>query len=258
MIESSLHGAKPKKKIIPPTNACSICGDSGWELDEKTNTARPCRCGKLERERQENKLRFANVPTVYRDITMQSVISKYYTPKGQETIRTVVKMIKYYIDHIDAMQDQGKGLFLWSNKKGSGKTMVAAAIANELMNEYKKNVKFATALDILEEIKSSYNSDSRVYESDLLRDLAEIEILVIDDFGTERVSDWAGEKFYQIINTRYVNNAIIIYTSNHDIRNLKYDDRITNRIIERSYILHFPEESVREVKARIENRLEEC
>ena len=131
--------------------------------------------------------------------------------------------------------------------------MVATALANELINKHHKFVKFATSLDILDEIRATYNKDNDETEDTLLKDLSRADILVIDDFGTERATDWAGEKFYQIVNKRYINNKITIYTSNYDLTKLRYDDRITNRIREKSYIIHFPEESVREAKAAIEN-----
>jgi DNA replication protein DnaC len=135
--------------------------------------------------------------------------------------------------------------------------MLATALANELLNKHKKVVKFATSLDILDEIRATYDKNSGESESKLLNDLVSTEFLVIDDFGTERASDWAGEKFYQIVNKRYVNKKVTIYTSNYDLEKLKYDDRITNRIKERSYIAHFPEESARETIAKRENDIKE-
>ena len=78
-------------------------------------------------------------------------------------------------------------------------------------------------------------------------------MLVLDDFGTETVKDWISERFYHIINERYVNQLVTIYTSNKQISELDYDDRITNRILERSLEVMFPEESVR-VKLAQEQR----
>ena len=72
---------------------------------------------------------------------------------------------------------------------------------------------------------------------------------MIDYFGTELITEWVGEKFYQIVNGRYINKKVTIFTSNHDLKTLNYDDRITSRIRERSYLVHYPEESVREFKA---------
>lgn len=165
--------------------------------------------------------------------------------------KTIAETIKWYLEHLPEQIEAGKGLYLWSDTKGSGKTMLAAALANELINNHKRYVKFATSLDILDEIKATYSNEGN--ESKLLKDLVNTDILIIDDFGTERSSDWAGEKFYQIVNNRYINKKVTFYTSNYDLQTLKYDDRITNRIRERSYLIHFPEESVREVKARQEN-----
>ena len=127
---------------------------------------------------------------------------------------------------------------------------MASALANELINEHKRLVKFATSLDILDEIRSTYDEKSEQTESKLLHDLVNTEFLVIDDFGTERATDWAREKFYQIVNKRYIDRKVTFFTSNYDLKTLKYDDRISNRIRERAFLVHFPEESVREYKAR--------
>ena len=51
---------------------------------------------------------------------------------------------------------------------------------------------------------------------------------------------------YQIINERYINQKVTIYTSNDPLDKLSYDDLITNRIKERTYQIAFPEESVRD------------
>ena len=76
--------------------------------------------------------------------------------------------------------------------------------------------------------------------------ISKTEVLMIDDFGIERIKDWIEEKLYRIINARYINRRITSFTSNMPIDRLEYDDRITNRIKERSYPLVFPGESVRD------------
>ena len=243
------------------TRVCSKCNGTGWYYfvgEDGLDYAKPCDCGTLERDKQSNKLLFANIPEAYKDVALRKLSIKYYhSSESKSAFKAACDAVKYWLDKIDVMQEQGRGMYFWSNTKGSGKTMMATALANELMSEYGKTVKFATSLDILEEIRSSYDKESRVCESRLLRDLAEVEILFIDDFGTERSTDWAGEKFYQIVNKRYVNKLITFFTSNYDLKTLKYDDRIANRIVERCFSVHFPEESVREVKAIMENKIGE-
>ena len=193
-------------------------------------------------------MRFASIPETYKNITLKDMTTKYYMkPESKNVFKASAELIKWYLETLEDHIEAGKGIYFWSNVKGSGKTMIVSALANELINKYKRYVKFATSLDILDEIKATYDSHSEDNERRLLDDIASTDFLVIDDFGTERNTDWATEKFYQIVNKRYIDKKVTFFTSNYDLKTLKYDDRITNRIKERSFVVHFPEESVREV-----------
>lgn len=219
------------------------------------NTVKECDCGIRQREIQESRLRFASIPVNYQDVTLGDIkTSCYLKPESKSVVKAVVELIKWYLTNLDKNVESGKGIYLWSDTKGSGKTMMATALANELIHKHHKFVKFATSLDILDEIRATYDEHSEESESKLLNDLYSTDFLVIDDFGAERATDWVREKFYQIVNNRYINKKVTFYTSNCNLQTLKYDDRISNRIMEKSYLVHFPEESVREYKARTENR----
>jgi len=234
---------------------CPKCNGRGWEVFTKDGYeyAKECSCGIIKREVNESRLRFANIPETYKDVRLKDITTRYYTKQeSQKVIKAACEFVKWYLDNLNKITEQGKGIYLWSETKGSGKTMLAVAISNELITKG-KFVKFATSLDILDEIRATYNKDSEENESKLLNDLVNTDYLVIDDFGTERSSEWAGEKFYQIVNKRYINKKVTFYTSNYDLKTLKYDDRIVSRMRERTYTIHFPEESVREFKARVEN-----
>ena len=239
---------KDPSTVIEPEYKCPKCKDTGRYLGDD-NTAYECECGALQKQILESKLRFASVPETYKDVRLTDFTTRYYT-KEKETAKEIARTVKYWLDNMDAMTEAGKGMYFWSKTKGCGKTMLAAALANELIHKHKKFVKFATSLDILDEIKSTYNKDSEENEKQLLTDLVRADYLIIDDFGTERASDWAGEKFYQIVNRRYIDRKVTFFTSNYDLETLEYDDRISNRIRERTFTVHFPEESVREIKAR--------
>lgn len=236
---------------------CPKCYGSGWELyrdEHGIEYARECDCGKRQQDIQGSRLRFASIPIAYRDVTMKDLTSKHYSKQESKNVfKAVAQAVKWYMEHLDENIESGKGMYFWSEVKGSGKTMLATAMANELMNNHRRYVKFATSLDILDEIRATYDPNNEESESSLLNDLVSAEFLVIDDFGTERVTDWVGEKFYQIVNKRYMNKKVTFYTSNYDLMKLKYDDRISSRIRERTILVHFPEESVREVIARQEN-----
>ena len=232
---------------------CEKCNGAGWYFVDY-NTVRECECGTLERQRQESKLAFATIPETYKDVRVEDWKRSPYKDEFKGQAKTISESVKNYLDHIDELEKEGKGFYFWSETKGSGKTMIAAAIANELITKYRRFAKFATSLDILDEIKATFNKNSEDTESKLLSDLSRADFLIIDDFGTERVTDWVGEKFYQIINGRYINKKVTIYTSNHDLNTLQYDERVKSRIKERSFMVHFPEQSIRELKAFRENR----
>lgn len=213
---------------------------------DENNIATPCKCYK--EKLLINKIHFANIPDSFKDIRLSSFNRGYY--KNKNDIDEVIKIIKYYLQNLSDMKQEGIGLYFWSDTKGSGKTRMATSLANELIYENEMFVRFVTSLDIISEIKATWEKESELgSESQLMRYLKTVEILVIDDFGTEKRDDrqnWIDDKFYQIVNARYMSKLITIYTSNMSVDQLMYDSRITNRIKERVYQIHFPEESIRD------------
>lgn len=238
---------------------CPICHGTGWEevSGSGQGTFRECRCGIRQKQIMSSRLSFANIPESFKDVRMSNFDETVYKgADSQNKAVNAVKAIKYWLDNFKTMKERGMGLYLYSSTKGSGKTRMAVSIANELVYEKKIQVKFATSLQILNEIKASWDNREREYsESKLLDFLCTSEILIIDDFGTEQAKDWIGERFYQIVNSRYVDKKITVFTSNASLNSLKYDERITNRIKERIFQIPFPEESVRDIIAR-KNMLE--
>lgn len=235
---------------VSERNLCPKCKDTGWILYDNNGyeMTKECECGKYKKELFKNRKTFANLPEAYKDIKLEDVKTDVYTmEKSKATLKLALKGINYWIQNIDSMKKSGRGLYIHSNSKGSGKTKTAAGIANKLI-ELNNQVLFATSVQILSEIKASWDKDNYKHETEskLLHRLSNTDILVLDDFGTEEVKGWISEKFYQIINNRYSENKITIFTSNLKVGDLKYDERIIDRIKECTYQIPFPEESVRD------------
>lgn len=188
-------------------------------------------------------MKFANIPDKYKDATFDNYKTNIYSDPGK--MEQIKKLCGTYAAEY---KEKAKGLFLHSDTKGSGKTRMAATIGNVLMANG-VTVKFATSSSILEEIKKTWSKTSEYTESRLVDDLILAEVLVIDDFGAEKPKDWINDKFYYIINERYINERTTIYTSNFALKDLDYDERICNRIKETCYQIHFPEESMRDKQA---------
>lgn len=213
--------------------------------EEGYEYVKDCGCGIRERRIIEKKLQFATIPTAFRDIQIGSFhVDAYKDPASQQRAANVISVARYYIDEFQKMKDNGMGLYLYSKSCGSGKTRMAVSIANELLNRGIQS-KFCTSLDIIKEIKKTWGKDGNE-ESKLLDELGNTEVLIIDDFGVESSKDWIRERFYAIVNDRYIAKKPTIYTSNSPLDELQHDVRITNRIKERSYVIPFPEESIRE------------
>lgn len=228
------------------SDVCPICHGDEWILKivDGRSVAVPCKC--RQKAVMRRRIHFAELPDVFANITLKSFsVSVYGSKESKEKARLACGVVKEYLTAYDDMRKQGLGLYIFSATKGSGKTRMAASVANELMHNHDTAVKFATSNRILSEIKRTYDRENDLSESRLLDALATVDVLIIDDFGTEKVTDWVREKFYEIINARYVNKKVMIFTSNESLRTLKYDDRITDRIKEVCYQVDFPEESVR-------------
>lgn len=237
---------------------CAMCKDVGWigyDGEDGYFYGRECECGLIKRKKESGRLAFANIPERYKSLNMSAFDVKWYG-KDQPIAENAKKIAMQYIGNYFNLEP-GRGLYLFSKTKGTGKTRMAAIIANELL---KKNVevKFATSGEILEEIKRTWNRETDYSESALMSDLTRADVLIIDDFGVEKAKDWRNEKFYNIINNRYVSLRPTIYTSNYnltDLENAGYDSRIISRIAESCYMVPFPGESVRDAQAR-ENQTE--
>lgn len=132
--------------------------------------------------------------------------------------------------------DVQKGL-LFMGPVGVGKTHLAAAIANELINSL-YTVMFGNITDIITMIKSSYGSQSELDETQILKTITEdIDLLIIDDLGKEYATENTKMLLYQIVNRLYENEKSVIVTTNltSDALVEKYEERgmaIVSRLTE--------------------------
>ena len=108
------------------------------------------------------------------------------------------------------------GLFI-CGEPGTGKTHLAAAIANSLIRQGKPVV-CATMIDLLERIKQSFKYEGE--EARILHLYKTVPLLIIDDIGKEPPTEWAVSTIYSIINARYEAYLPLIVTTNYDSKTL--------------------------------------
>lgn len=237
---------------------CPKCGDTGFVLlrvDECENEVyTPCECRALKL--MESKLQMASIPKEFSGYTVDSFdLTLYKSADAREKAEMAKVLCGNYVKDFMNIRETGKGLYMYSQVKGSGKTRMAVSIANDIITKYRISAKFATTLQILDEIKRTWSDKQEdCSEQNLLQEIIDVPVLVLDDIGVEKMSPWVNEKFYSILNGRMIQKQITIFTSNCVIEQLAFDERIINRIQKMALPVPFPDESVRSVLASAENK----
>lgn len=140
--------------------------------------------------------------------------------------------------------EEGKGLYIWGKSTGCGKTSWACKI----MSHYFRKIAFSTGLEneglyiylptFLEDLRNSYDNPDPDFEQ-VLSMLKSCKLLIIDDIGAERVTEWVRERLVSIVNTRVSSNLSTIYTSNLSPVELteSMGDRIGSRVLGSSSVV---------------------
>jgi len=141
-----------------------------------------------------------------------------------------------YAKNFDMYKEKGEGLFI-TGGYGVGKTHLAAAITNYLIRSKMATVIFGNVTILLGRLRSAYSDDSEYEETQILKELYDVDLLVIDDLGKEKPTPWVEEKLYNVINERYENYRPIIVTSNLELEEIEQrletcGGAIVSRIIE--------------------------
>lgn len=125
---------------------------------------------------------------------------------------------------------QNIGLYLYGGV-GVGKTFYASCIANDIARVYGDTVKAISITTALNELRSANDP------SGYISDLTSYDLLILDDFGAERQTDYINEQLYTITDERYKAQKPLIITSNYPVSQLKKSvdvriQRIADRIID--------------------------
>lgn len=154
-----------------------------------------------------------------------------------------------YVEHWDEMRQNNVGLLFWG-LPGNGKTFAAACIANALCEQW-VDVRMTTLGCALNALPSMTPQDKLFY----LDSLKSCGLLILDDFGMERRTDYAQEQVFGIIDGRYLAQKPLIVTTNLSLQELKQpeditEQRIFDRILELCVPVCFDGPSLRQGKAK--------
>jgi DNA replication protein DnaC len=187
---------------------CTLCRGTGWKLVPRPNGAAgniavPCDCG-IE-ERAGRVMERARIPKRYEHCDFESYVTdladgRSYTPQLTASLKQAKLIVQAFAR--DYPGGDQSGLLLMGNS-GVGKTHLAVAALKELLRRGHRGY-FCEYGALLREIQNSYKSESEVSEIKLLDPILSVEVLVIDDLGCIKPSDWVRDTIAYILNTRYV------------------------------------------------------
>ncbi|HEY8173097.1 MAG TPA: ATP-binding protein, partial [Dehalococcoidia bacterium] len=194
----------------------------------------PCRCARDEGvvERAERLATYANIGALAR-LTFRNLIERGRSPstRDQEQYRRCV-------DDARAFSEAPDGWLLLSGISGCGKTHLAAAIVNRIL-ERGEPALFVVVPDLLDHLRSAYQPGADIGYDELFERVRNAPVLVLDDLGTQAPTPWAQEKLFQLINHRFNLRLPTVVTTN--LLPEQLDDRLRTRLtdtsIARVYVL---------------------
>ncbi|HEX5929797.1 MAG TPA: ATP-binding protein [Solirubrobacterales bacterium] len=189
-----------------------VCDGSGWILGPE-DVARPCECRAARLNRGRAKGVASAIPARYRGVSFdRPPVSDMARDMGT---RHVVQATRDYVEGIDENVAAGRGLWLMGNT-GTGKTTLGMLVAKEVLAADKTVGVYFTP-KLLTRIRQTYQeAESNSAYDDFFRRVTSVDLLYIDDLGSERHTDWVVEQLYAVINERYENQLPLLVTSNSD------------------------------------------
>ncbi len=236
-------------EILP---VCSVCSDSGFD------GAKLCKC--IQQEISAIAVREANLSPKMADQTFENFKLSYYSDEyvdeygcsPRENMRAVLADCMAYVKNFDSSDEN----LLLCGGCGLGKTFLSSAIANSLL-EKGRDVLYVSCnalFPILEDMHFGRDvSESSEY---IVKKLDGCELLILDDLGSEFVTQFTSAELFRIINNRLISGGKMIISTNLNRNMLKktYNERIASRITGSFSIMEFLGEDIRSIK-KLEGRV---
>jgi DNA replication protein DnaC len=183
----------------------------------------PCVCREIDLQQKAHDRLFA-----YSNLNeLQHLTFSTFKPRGNIGLGTYqADSLERAFNSAQQFANHHKGWLLLQGKYGSGKTHLAAAIANAAV-EMGVSTLFITVPDLLDTLRFAYNDREFTFE-ERFEEIRRVPLLILDDFGTQNATQWAQEKLFQIINYRYINRLPLVVTTNLTLDDI--EPRIRSRL----------------------------
>ena len=227
--------------LIPMSVVCPICEGAGLRIltrpdGEQYATA----CGCQTQRRALANLERARIPRRYEHCTLDNYETSF--PSSHRSLLKAHLAAKKFVEGYPIETD-GSGLLITGNI-GVGKTHLAVGILQSLIMERGATGLFYDYRELLKEVQHSYNPKVSATELEILKPVFDAEILLLDELGASKPTDWVWDTVAHILNTRYNDKRTTIITTNYanqaplgaeasTPRNVMRDETLGDRIGER-------------------------
>lgn len=187
--------------------SCAACDDTGWKAIDEGGIRRVVRCECWRQAIVGTLLGASRIPRRYQHCEF----SNFVTYPNEKLLKAVARARQF----AEAFPVVDKGLCL-IGPPGIGKSHLAVAVLKQVIREKGARGLFYDVRELLKIIRSTYDPVARTTEIEILRPVMEADLLVLDDLGAEKTSEWVGETLNLIVNTRYNERRLTIFTSNYE------------------------------------------
>ena len=197
-----LRRVEPQEAVACPVGECD---GSTWVLDEVTGDARPCRC-------REQRVRKAVSGGIGTGIGRRFLEVSFDREPIVSLDPIVLRQVRAFVRSIDEHLDGGRGLW-FDGAVGTGKTSLAILVAKAAKDAGRSYAVYPVPR-LLAEIKRTFDRDASDTYLGFFRRLCTVDVLVLDDLGAEKQTEWVLEQLYSIVNERWQDRRSIVVTTN--------------------------------------------
>lgn len=227
--ERSNSSANAPRNDLPGDPNCPHCGGGGY-LRVDVPVGHPdfgkleicvCRRANITDTVRERLFALSHLDEL-KDLTFET-----FKPRGRKGLGEMQSTsLETAYNHAHHYAQNLNGWLLLQGGYGSGKTHLAAAIANFSVGMGVPTL-FLTVPDLLDALRFAYGAEDTTFE-ERFDQIRNAKLLVLDDFGTQNATGWAQEKLFQIINYRYINKLSTVITTNLSLDEI--EPRIRSRL----------------------------
>jgi DNA replication protein DnaC len=181
------------------------CDGSTWVLDEETGQAHPCRC-------REQRIRQAASGGVGTGIGRRFLEVSFEREPIVSLDRVVLRQVRTFVRSLEDNLEAGRGLW-FDGPVGTGKTSLAILVAKAAKQAGRSYAVYPVPR-LLAEIKRTFDRDASDSYLGFFRRLCSVDLLVLDDLGAEKQTEWVLEQLYSIVNERWQDRRSIVVTTN--------------------------------------------